>query len=106
MTIDETIEKTLWCDSCDGKEYHSSACVNSPAQIDRDRIDALAAELKEYREFVGASTVVEGKDWSIANNGNPAGLIALRQFDDDGNTLSYTHHDSAIDAWRELRNLD
>jgi len=71
--------------------------------FDTGDLKQLAAELTTARALLAEATVIEGKNWSISNNGNPAGLIALRQFDDRGNLLSYTHHDTAAEAFAAVR---
>lgn len=60
-------------------------------------------ESDALRSILADATVIEGKTWSISNNGNPAQLIALRQFDDNGNLLSYTHHDTVLQAYAALK---
>lgn len=66
-------------------------------------ISALEGKLAAAERLLGESTIIEGKGWSISNNGNPAKLIALRQYDENDELLSYTHHDSALEAFEALQ---
>mgnify|MGYP001210750053 CR=1 FL=1 len=66
------------------------------------KIEALEAKLATAERLLAESTVIEGKGWSISNNGNPAKLITLRQYDGEGELLSYTHHNSILEAFEAL----
>ncbi len=66
------------------------------------KIEALEAKLATAERLLAESTVIEGKGWSISNNGNPAKLITLRQYDGEDELLSYTHHNSILEAFEAL----
>lgn len=63
----------------------------------------LVDEYESMREMLEAAVSIDGKNWSISHNGNPANLYALRQFTDKGDLLSYTHHATPQAAFKALQ---
>lgn len=73
-------------------------CGHDYAHCDADDLKQLAAELKLYREFVGAMRVVEGDGW----NGNWMSDGKFGIYDADTDNLLATGTDP-FDAWRNMR---
>ena len=81
-----------------GQGCGSTEACGEYAILLRD-LTTATAKIEALEKLLSQSTVIEGKGWSISNNGNPAKLIVLRQYDEDGELLSYTHHDSILEAF-------
>jgi hypothetical protein len=86
----------------DGCDVYAGDLDNPPlgdTGLSTHDLKALTAKLAAAERLFSETMNIEGNRWSISNNGNPAKLIALRQYDDAGVLLSYTHHDSVFDAY-------
>jgi len=97
MTIDETIEaiEELPTRAIIGVEQTCACCHAYVCQT--DDLKALAAELKEYREFVGAM-----HECKIENLVGRWCLGKFTWFDTKSNVIIATGIDP-FDAWRKMR---
>ncbi len=105
---DDSIGQQQWDELCDEVGNAIANALNRTAEQDR-RVKELGAENvrlrereKQYKLMLSNTFEISVNDWLISNNRNPNGLVALRQFNSEGEVLSYTHHDTALEAYEAL----
>jgi len=102
MTNDETMAVERMCTAENGN-VDVCSCDNCGIEF-ADKYAALAAELKEYREFVGAIMIVDVTNVGFGNwDDEESGFV----FHDiaDFDIIAATGTDP-FDAWRKMRNIE